>query len=174
LVGLTGLTLLFLFWKGINFENFKYALLILLATLFYGININTVAHFLKEINPLHIATISLAFMTIPTAYVLWQQNFFHLAFSESSVQWALVEAAILGVVGSAIATAIFYLLINRAGGLFASLVTYGVPFIGIFWGILDGEKITMKQIGCLVIILFGVYLVNKRDKTEEKTKIRET
>jgi drug/metabolite transporter (DMT)-like permease len=33
---------------------------------------------------------------------------------------------------------------------------------------MDGEKITMKEIGCLVIILFGVYLVNKPDKKENK------
>jgi drug/metabolite transporter (DMT)-like permease len=32
LIGFVGLTLLFLLWKGVSFENFKYALLILLAT----------------------------------------------------------------------------------------------------------------------------------------------
>src|SRR4029077_667662 len=82
LIGFTGLILLFLTCKKINFANFKYALLILLATILYGININTVAHYLKETNPLHIATVSLAFMTIPTAFVLWRQNFFQLSFSE--------------------------------------------------------------------------------------------
>ena len=170
LVGFTGLTLLFLLWKGVSFENFKYALLILLATVLYGINVNLVAHFLKEIHPLHIATISLATLTVPTLYVLWQQNFLNLDFTDISVQWAVVEASILGIVGSAIATAIFYILIKRAGGLFASLVTYGVPVIGIFWGIMDGEKITLKQIGCLVIILLGVYLANCPDKQEGKTE----
>src|SRR5438552_1548635 len=39
LVGFTGLTLLFLSWKGINLENFKYSLLIVLATICYGMNI---------------------------------------------------------------------------------------------------------------------------------------
>ncbi|HET9823755.1 MAG TPA: DMT family transporter, partial [Chitinophagaceae bacterium] len=71
LIGFSGLTFLFLFWKGINFENFKYASLILLATICYGININMVAHFLKDINPVHIATISLACMIVPTVFVLW-------------------------------------------------------------------------------------------------------
>jgi drug/metabolite transporter (DMT)-like permease len=84
---------------------------------------------------------------------------------------AIVEASILGIVGSAIATAIFYILIKRAGGIFASLVTYGVPFIGILWGILDGEKITIKQVACLAVILFGVYLSNLPDKKESKTAV---
>jgi len=171
LVGFIGLVLLFLSWKGISFENFKYALLILFATICYGVNVNMVGHFLKELNPVHIATISLSFLIVPTGFILWQQDFLQLAFGKSSVQWALVEAAVLGVVGSAIATVIFYMLIKRAGGLFASLVTYGIPFIGIFWGIIDGEKITAKQIGCLIIILLGVFLVNVPDKKQTETKV---
>ena len=171
LVGFVGLSLLFLSWKGISFENFKYALLILLATVCYGINVNMVSHFLKQVNPLHIATISLAFMVIPTAFVLWQQNFLSLAFDESRVQWALVEATVLGIVGSALATAMFYVLIKRAGGLFASLVTYGIPVIGIGWGIIDGESITIKQIACLGIILFGVYLTSRPERKENKPKV---
>jgi len=171
LIGFVGLTLLFLLWKGVSFENFKYALLILLATVLYGVNVNVVGHFLKEIPSLYIATISLSFMIIPTTWVLWQENFLQLSFNESTVQWAIVEAAILGIVGSAIATALFYILIKRAGGVFASLVTYGVPFIGILWGMLDGEKITIKQVACLGIILFGVYLANLPDKKENKTDV---
>jgi len=173
LVGLAGLTLLFLSWKGISFENFGDASLILLATICYGVNVNMVGHFLKEINPLHIATVSLAFMTLPSLYVLWQQGFLQLSFNEHPVQWAIVESTMLGIVGSAIATALFYILIKRAGGLFASLVTYGIPFIGIFWGIIDGENIGIKQFACLGIILFGVYLANRRDKQETKPLISE-
>jgi len=171
LIGFAGLALLFLLWKGVSFENFKYALLILLATVLYGVNVNMVGHFLKDVAPLHIATISLAFMIFPTSWVLWQQDFLQLAFEQASVQWAVVEAGILGIVGSAIATALFYVLIKRAGGIFASLVTYGIPLIGILWGILDGEKITIKQVACLGIILFGVYLANFPDKKVSKTSV---
>ena len=171
IIGFVGLVLLFLLWKGVGFENFKYALLILLATVLYGVNINVVGHFLKEVPPLYIATVSLAVMTIPSAYVLWQQNFLQLSFGEPTVQWSIVETAILGVVGSAIATVLFYMLIKKAGGIFASLVTYAVPFIGILWGMLDGERITIKQVACLGIILFGVYLANLGGKKESKTPV---
>jgi len=169
LIGFAGLTLLFFSWKGIGLENLKYAFYILIATILYGVTVNLVSHFLKELNPVHITTVSLACMIIPTAYVLWKQDFLQLNFHENSIQWALAEAATLGIMGSAIATGIFYTLIKRAGAIFASLVTYGIPVIGIFWGILDGEKITMIQVGCLGIILFGVYLVNKGDKKNQKS-----
>jgi drug/metabolite transporter (DMT)-like permease len=68
----------------------------------------------------------------------------------------------------AIATALFYILVQRAGGLFASLVTYGIPFIALFWGFMDGEKINWIEIICLAIILFGVYLANRPDRKESE------
>lgn len=163
LIGLGGLILLFLLWKGISFDNIKYASLILGATICYGFNVNMVAHFLKDIRPLHIATVSLAFMIIPTAIILWYDDFMQLPFYEEAVQFALVEVGMLGIAGSAIATLIFYVLIKRAGTIFTSLVTYSIPFVGIFWGVIDGENITWQQIICLAIILTGVYVVNKKD-----------
>jgi drug/metabolite transporter (DMT)-like permease len=56
---------------------------------------------------------------------------------------------------------LFYMLIKRAGGLFASLVTYAVPVVALFWGMLAHENVTVLQVFCLLIILGGVYLVNK-------------
>jgi drug/metabolite transporter (DMT)-like permease len=100
-------------------------------------------------------------MTIPTAIVLWQQGIAGLRFDESAVKWSVAASVLLGVVGSAFATALFYLLVKKAGGLFASLVTYGIPFVAIAWGFIYGENITALQIGSLGIILCGVYLANK-------------
>ncbi len=53
------------------------------------------------------------------------------------------------------------MLIKRAGGLFASLVTYAIPVVGIFWGLIYGEDVTIIQISCLTLILGGVFLANK-------------
>ena len=162
--GLVLLTLLPIFMgvKNIDFSNFNYTLLILLATFLYGINVNMVSHKLQGLNPIHIATVSLAFMTIPTGLLLWQQGFFELDFHNVDVQHAVIASSALGIVGSAIATALFYILVKRAGGLFASLVTYGIPFIALLWGVFDKESITALQLVCLGIILFGVYLANRK------------
>lgn len=170
IIGFTGLCLLTISGKkGISFENLEYALWIVAGTLLYGLNINLVSHYLKEINPVHLATVSLSFMILPTAFILWQQDFFLLASTEfnlnfnepSAVRWPIIASAILGVVASAIATVLFYILVKKAGGLFASLVTYGIPFIAITLGFIYGESITSLQIGCLGIILGGVYLANR-------------
>ena len=42
------------------------------------------------------------------------------------------------------------------------MVTYVLPVVAIGWGLVYGEKITLFQVGCMIIILIGVYLVNRK------------
>ena len=168
LIGFGGLCLLTLYNNSIRFDNISYTLLPVAATLMYGINVNVVGHYLKDIKPIHLSTVSLALMAVPSAFVLWQQGFFQLNFSDSKIQWAVFYSGLLGITASAFATFIFYMLVQRAGGLFASLVTYVIPFVALFWGFLDGESITAIEIISLCIILLGVYFANRKDKMENK------
>jgi drug/metabolite transporter (DMT)-like permease len=167
MIGFAGLCLLTFTQKNISVHNFGYAGLVLVGTISYGINVNLVSHFLREIKPIHIATTSIAFMTIPSGIILWQQGGFQLDLSDSTVQWAVFNSILLGLVASAVATVLFYILVQKASGLFASLVTYGIPFVALFWGFLDGESITITGFISLAIILLGVFLANRPDK---KTK----
>lgn len=164
IIGFLGLLALSLSKGGISFDNFGYALLILLATLLYGINVNLVSHYLKEVNPLHMATVSLSIMSIPAAFIVWKEDTFLLLTYDSSARWAFAASALLGIVGSAIATILFYYLIKKAGGLFASMTTYAIPIVAIFWGLFAKEHVTIVQIICLAVILGGVYLANKSEK----------
>lgn len=163
IVGFAGVVLLTITQSNGNVQtdNLAYALVILLATILYGVNVNLYSHFMKEQNPVHVATVSLAFMAIPAGIVLWYQGFFNLDFNNPVIRTAVIYSSLLGIVASAIATVLFYVLVKRAGGLFASLVTYGIPFIALFLGFIDGETIDPIEIGCLGIILSGVYLANR-------------
>jgi drug/metabolite transporter (DMT)-like permease len=169
--GFAGLCLLTLYQNTISLDNLGYALLAVAATLMYGINVNLVGHYMKDIKPIHLSTVSLSLMAIPSAFVLWQQDFFQLDFRNADIQKAIFNAGILGIGPSAFATVIFYMLVQRAGGLFASLVTYAIPLVALFWGLKDGEKITFVEIISLCIILFGVYLANRPDKKESDRAI---
>ncbi len=166
LIGFAGLCLLTATQKNISINNLGYAALVIVGTISYGINVNMVSHFLKEIKPMHIATVSLAFMSIPAGLVLWQQGFFQLDFADTTVQWAVFNSTLLGLVASAFATVLFYILVQKASGLFASLVTYGIPFVALFWGFIDGESITISGFVCLAIILLGVFLANRPEKED--------
>lgn len=162
LIGFGGLCLLTYNHATLTINNIEYALLIIAGTVSYGANINIVSHKLKEVNPIHLSTVSLSAMCLPALFMLWQQDFFSLDFSDTTIQWAIINAVILGLSASTIGTYLFYSLVKREGGLFASLVTYGVPFVALFWGVLAGELITVIEVACLLIILAGVYLANKK------------
>jgi drug/metabolite transporter (DMT)-like permease len=161
LIGFVGLLMLSLSKGGISLNNIGYASLILLATIMYGLNVNVVTQYLKGIDPFHMATVSLSIMSLIAAVVLWQQDMASIAMYDEGARVSILYAVLLGVVGSAIATLLFYILIKKAGGLFASLVTYGIPVVAIFWGIVAKENVTFIQISCLAIILGGVYLANR-------------
>lgn len=161
LIGLAALILLSITKGGIRTENTPHAVLILIATISYGLNVNIVTQYLKGIEPIKMATVSLALMAIPAGLVLAQQHLFSMVRYDEAALIPVAAAVLLGVVGSAIATALFYMLIKRAGGLFASLVTYAVPIVAIGWGRIAHEEITLLQVMCLGVILGGVYLVNK-------------
>jgi drug/metabolite transporter (DMT)-like permease len=124
--------------------------------------VNLVAHRLQGIKALHLASVSIALMIIPTSFLLWYFDFAALAFENPDVQVAIWKGAGLGIAGSALATIIFYRLLQMAGGLFASLVTYGIPVVAVVIGWIDNIYMDPLQILCLGIILSGVYLVNKK------------
>lgn len=160
-IGFAGLLLLTLAKGGISMQNGGYALLIVLATLFYAINVHLAARYLKDLHPIKMATISLAGMSIPAGIVALQQQSFAPAWQNNSGLISVGAIALLGVVGTALATILFYTLIKRAGGLFASLVTYAIPVVAIFWGLVAKETVTSVQIACLALILGGVWVANR-------------
>lgn len=158
LIGFAGLVLLSLLKGPISLSEIGFTLLILLATVLYGLNVNLITTYLKEVDPFQMAAISIASLLLPACLVLY---FIPVSFTTPAMRQSIISSAALGVIGSAAATALYYVLIKKAGGLFASLVTYAVPVVAIFWGVLAGEQIEPVQVVCLGIILGGVYLANK-------------
>jgi drug/metabolite transporter (DMT)-like permease len=85
-----------------------------------------------------------------------------LPLTDPDILYSTGHAALLGILGTAVASIIFYKLVKGAGAVFASMVTYGIPIVANFWGLIYGEEVGLKQFGCLVLILTGVYLANRK------------
>jgi drug/metabolite transporter (DMT)-like permease len=162
LVGFVGLCLLFLAQKNISLENFSYAFLVLIATLLYGINVNMVGKHLNNTGSMNIAAVAFTFLIIPCIIILFFTGYFSMDLFSKPILKSTGSAFLLGFGGTAIATVLYYKLVKSAGGLFASTVTYGIPFVAVFWGVLGGESINLLQCGCMGIILLGVWLANKK------------
>jgi drug/metabolite transporter (DMT)-like permease len=161
IIGFIGLSFLLAAGKEVSLHNLSFAALVLLATLFYGINVNLVGRYMQNMGSLNIASIAFAFLIIPSFLVLYFTGYFKNDFCNPTVYHALAASSVLGIVGTSIATILFYFLVKRAGILFGSLVTYGIPVIAVAWGFADGESLSYWQVICLGVILLGVYIVNK-------------
>lgn len=162
LIGFAGLCLLIAPAGNISFQHFSYTLLVLLATIFYGVNVNMVGRHMQGVGSLNIASVAFVFLVIPCLIILFFTGYFALPLTHKDVLVSTLASCVLGVMGTAVASILFYMLVKKAGTLFASMVTYGIPFIAVMWGVWGGEQVTWMQIGCLGIILAGVYLVNKK------------
>lgn len=148
--------------RGISFDYLGYTLFVLLATIFYGLNVNVVNQLLQNTQPLQVATIAFTALIIPTVVILTLTGYFTDA-NLWNGNWTqgTVAAATLGIMGTGVASVLFYTLVRKAGPVFASTVTYGIPLVAIGWGLVYGEQITLLQILGMVIILIGVRLANR-------------
>jgi hypothetical protein len=161
IIGFIGLSVLLAAGKNMSFHNLSFASLVLLATLFYGINVNIVGRYMQQLGSLNVASIAFAFLIIPSALVLYFTGYFNNDFTNPTVLRSLAASSVLGVIGTSMATILFYYLVKQSGMLFGSMVTYGIPVVAVAWGLLDGESLSGIQIGCLGLILFGVWIVNR-------------
>ena len=160
-IGFVGLSFLLAVGKNMSFHNLSYASLVLLATLFYGINVNIVGRYMQQLGAINVASLAFAFLIIPSAIVLYFTGYFNNDFSSPMVLKSLLASSVLGVIGTSIATILFYYLVKQSGMLFGSMVTYGIPVVAVAWGILDGENLSLLQIAFLGLILLGVWIVNR-------------
>jgi len=75
---------------------------------------------------------------------------------------SLLYISILAVFGTSLAVVIFNQLVKSSTAIFASSVTYLIPIVAIFWGIIDGEIFFFTYLFLVIVILSGIYLVNKK------------
>jgi drug/metabolite transporter (DMT)-like permease len=69
---------------------------------------------------------------------------------------------VLSIVGTGVAKVVFNKLVQLSTPVFATSVTYTIPIVALFWGMLDGERFTAFQAGATAFILLGVLLINRK------------
>lgn len=161
LIGLAGATGLILL-SGVNLNGKpEYGILIVLATICYALSVNTIKVYLKEMSSVHITALSLSALAIPSGLYLVFSDF-PAEVADNPDSWiGLIYLTLLAVFSSAIAIVIFNMLIKRTSTLFATSVTYLIPVVAIFWGLIAGESLRIEQFVMFALILSGVYLVNR-------------
>ncbi len=142
-------------------QNYWFSLLAITATFGYAINVNMIKKHLADLDALAIITGNFLLMLPPAIMVLIFSGFFSdIAFDETQSK-SLIYVVVLALFGTGIAKVLYTKLVQISTPVFASSVTYLMPLVAIFWGFLDGEKWSLLQLIAGLIIMLGVYLVNK-------------
>ncbi len=162
LIGLAGSALLILNGAIHHPEqNYYYAILVLIASICYAVNVNLIKKYLHDLSPLSITTGNFMVLFVPAFIVLFFSGFFEVV-QDVKVQESVLFIMILGVVGTGIANILFFKLIQISSPVFATSVTYLIPVVAFCWGLLDNEMLTAVQFFGAFIILIGVYLSAKK------------
>lgn len=162
-VGLFGTVALI--FAGMEFDpdnNYWYAIFILLSALGYAFNINIIKKYLSHLSPMAITTASFGVAFLPALFLVGYSGFFGEIMVDSKMHTAIWYLLALAFLGTSVANIYFNKLIHVSSPVFAASVTYTIPLVAVLWAFWDGETINAYQLVGGAIILFGVWLVNKK------------
>jgi len=106
-IGLVGSVLL-IFNGAINHpeQNYYYAILVLIASICYAVNVNLIKKYLSDLSALTISTGNFSVLLIPAVVILSFSNFYEVI-TVHQVQQSVLYIMILGVVGTGVANILF-------------------------------------------------------------------
>jgi drug/metabolite transporter (DMT)-like permease len=146
-----------------------YGLFVVLATLMNGVSNNEVSK-VEGLNGLQITSLSF-FVLSPFALALLLSTDLHAVTLTPHWLQNFSYIAILSVLGSAFANAIYYSLVRDTSPVVASVVAYFIPIVATLWGISDNEHPAPAMFISVLLILAGVYLINRPGIIKKYLKI---
>ncbi len=161
-LGLLGAACLVFFGKTTGQDShIGSAMLIVLATMCYAISVNTVKTHLSDINPIVLSSVAFQFLSIPALGILFYTDFQEMLQTKPDAIVSLGSIVVLGLMGTFLASILFFDLVQKTDALFGSMTTYIIPITAIMLGIWDGEHFTLLHIFGMSFILLGVYISRK-------------
>lgn len=174
LIGFGGAVCLMLFGDDNGHSsNAFYAMLVVVATLFYAISVNSIKKFLSDMSSVAATAWSFSFVgPIAIVYLLGFTDVTRHV-TENPRGWAsLGYVSILAIAGSALSVIVYNTLIKQAGTVFAASSTYLIPIVAIGWGLFDGERIHPVQFLAVGVIILGVWLINRKPAAKAEPALK--
>ncbi|MBL6648318.1 MAG: DMT family transporter [Flavobacteriaceae bacterium] len=163
IIGLIGSVILMYQGSVINpDQNILYVLFILLSSILYATSLNILKVHLQDVSAVAITVGNFIFIFPLALMVFLNSDYKQIDLSSLETKNAIFYILLLSVFGTVFAKILFNKFVQIASPVFVSSVTYTLPIVALFWGLLDGEIFTLNQLFATVIILVGVYLANKK------------
>jgi drug/metabolite transporter (DMT)-like permease len=134
--------------------------LVLLATFCYGLATNLAAPLQARYGARAVMARMLALATI------WTLPFGVYSIPGSSVELIpLVAVAVLGVVGTGLAYLLMGTLVGRVGPTRASFITYLIPSVSLFLGVVfKDDHVAALAVGGVVLVIAGAVLASRQER----------
>ena len=140
---------------GNNRAEFIAQLIVLLAAICYGVN-SIVSKLVPKINFISLATgTTIASAILITPFAIIAEPFWLEDFGTQSI----IAITFQGILGTALASLMFFKIIELKGPVFLSLINFQIPLIAYFSGVIFlGEIIKFNVLISLTMILCALYL----------------
>ncbi|MDZ4839337.1 MAG: DMT family transporter [Bacteroidota bacterium] len=149
-------------------------LAIVFATFLYGISGNIMAKYLYDVKGYVVSGLSYFSFGIPLLIIcLTTTDLGDKIMNIQSVYDKPIYSILgLSVLGSALAIILFSSLVKASNSLFATSVTYLIPFVALCWGIGSKETIQFSIYVGLIMILAGIAIGTIKFKKNKLIKIK--
>ena len=167
LVGFIGAAILMYFSADNSGDSdVGYSLLIVLATVCYAGSALIVNQKLQHVPSLKLSASVFTMWMFPSIVILLFSGFFSEFQGTTAQLHGLGYLSVLSIVGTALAMLLYFRLIQTTSAVFASMVTYLLPIVAVFWGLLAGESFNIWYALGGVLILAGIYMVQEKNVDE--------
>ncbi|MEO5967266.1 MAG: EamA family transporter [Ferruginibacter sp.] len=149
-----------------------FSLMIVFAAACYAGSATLVNHKLSHVSSFELSASVFTIWMIPSFIVFLFSGFIG-DFHGTASQWkGLGYLSVLTLAGSAMAVILYFRLIQTTSAVFASMVTYLLPIVAVFWGLLSGEDFSVWYAVGGVLILAGIYMVQEKTNVASKEIIK--
>lgn len=145
-----------------------YAMLVVLATACYAGSALIINQKLAHVPSLKLSASVFTFWMVPSVIILLFTDLSGILQNTPEVWKGAGYLGILSVIGTALAILLYFRLIQTVSAVFASMVTYLLPIVAVFWGLLAGENFSIWYALGGILILLGIYMAKDKKELEEE------
>lgn len=160
-IGLIGCLLIVLFKKsnGQSTEEYYYIFVMLGSVLSSSIALNLSQAHLRGLPAIVISSVSFGSAAILALLGLLVVTDWKELFQNPQIVTCTASLLCLSIIGTAIASLVYFHIMKVTSALYTSTVTYIIPIVAILWGLTMNEQITWNQIAGLGLIIAGIRLI---------------
>lgn len=162
-LGLIGcLFILFASGKASGKFGFEpYALFMIGSVFCSGVSINLVQKYLRGIPTFKSTAVSYGAWVFPSLFIFIFFTDWRSSFQNEHIWVCMACFCCLSLLGTVLATLIYYHIISLHGALYTSTVTYIIPITALMWGFIDGESIYILEMLGFAFILGSIKLIRR-------------